>query len=59
MEKKPMNKPRKDLSIMQKRLMKEHSKYHSKEHLSEMRKQMKAGYCFEQSHAIAKKKYKK
>tara|TARA_Y100000592_G_scaffold95712_1_gene162820 strand:+ start:806 stop:1003 length:198 start_codon:yes stop_codon:yes gene_type:complete len=52
---KPLSKPRKDLSLLQKRLMNEHKKHHSKEHLSMMRKLMKEGYCFQQAHSIVMK----
>jgi len=58
MEKKiiPMFKPRKSLSILQKRLMNEHKKHHSKKHLEEMKKLMLKGYCFQQAHKITMKK---
>ena len=48
----PMYKPRKDLSVLQKQLMKEHKKHHSKKHLDEMKILMKKGYCFQQAHTI-------
>jgi hypothetical protein len=53
---KPMYKPKKDLSILQKRLMKEHSKHHTKPHLEEMTKLMKKGFCFQQAHDLTMKK---
>lgn len=56
---KPLFKPKKELSQTQKDLMKTHSKHHSKKHLEEMKKQMLKGFCFQQSHQIAMKKYGK
>jgi len=53
---KPMYKPKKDLSILQKRLMKEHHKHHTKKHLDEMTKLMKKGFCFQQAHDLTMKK---
>jgi len=53
---KPLNKPRKDLYALQKKLMKSHNSHHTPKHMTEMRKLMKAGYCFEQSHRIAMRK---
>ena len=53
---KPMYKPKKDLSLLQKRLMKEHKKHHTKKHLDEMKKLMKKGFCFQQSHSLTMKK---
>ena len=53
---KPLYKPRKDLSVLQKRLMNEHRKHHTQKHLSMMRKLMKEGYCFQQAHDITMKK---
>lgn len=55
---KPLNKPRKQLSKLQKEYMKKHSLQHTKEHNKEMIKLMKLGYCIEQSHRMAIKKYK-
>jgi len=52
----PLYKPKKQLSILQKRLMKEHKKHHTKEHLSMMKKLMLEGYCFQQAHDITMKK---
>jgi hypothetical protein len=52
----PMYKPKKTLSILQKRLMKEHRKHHTKKHLEEMKKLMLKGYCFQQAHNITMKK---
>ena len=56
---KPLFKPKKQLSQSQKDLMKTHGKLHSKKHLEEMKKQMLKGFCFQQSHQIAMKKYGK
>jgi len=53
---KPLYKPRKDLSLLQKRLMKEHKKHHTKKHLDMMTDLMKKGYCFQQSHDISMKR---
>ena len=53
---KPMYKPKKDLSTLQKRLMKEHKKHHTKKHLDEMTKLMKKGFCFQQAHDLTMKK---
>tara|TARA_R110000787_G_scaffold72073_2_gene160537 strand:+ start:234 stop:410 length:177 start_codon:yes stop_codon:yes gene_type:complete len=53
---KPLNKPKKELSILQKRLMKTHKVHHTKSHLDKMKTLMKAGWCFEQSHRLAMKK---
>ncbi len=52
----PMYKPKKALSILQKRLMTEHKKHHTKKHLEEMKKLMLQGYCFQQAHTITMKK---
>tara|TARA_R110000803_G_scaffold144794_1_gene210616 strand:- start:478 stop:651 length:174 start_codon:yes stop_codon:yes gene_type:complete len=53
---KPSFKPKKDLSVRQKELMKIHSKYHTQKHLDNMKESMLKGYCFEQAHELAKKK---
>ena len=53
---KPLYKPKKNLSVLQNRLMKEHKKHHTVKHLSMMRKLMKEGYCFQQAHDITMKK---
>ena len=50
---KPMYKPKKDLSVLQKRLMKEHKKHHTKKHLDMMKELMLKGFCIEASHNIA------
>ena len=47
---KPMMKPKKDLSVRQKALMKEHKQHHTKKHMDMMTKLMKQGHCFEQAH---------
>ena len=46
----PMYKPKKDLSVLQKRLMKEHKKHHTKKHLDMMKELMMKGFCFQQAH---------
>jgi len=53
---KPLYKPRKNLSVLQKRLMKSHKEHHTKEHMKEMKKLMLEGYCFQQAHEITMKK---
>ena len=53
---KPMYKPKKQLSVLQKRLMNEHKKHHSKEHLKMMKDLMLDGFCFQQAHDITMKK---
>lgn len=53
---KPLYKPKKTLSILQKQLMKEHKKHHTKKHMDEMERLMKKGYCFQQSHDLTIKK---
>jgi len=58
----PMYKPKKDLSILQKRLMKEHKKHHTTKHITMMTDLMKKGFCFQQAHDLtveAEKKEKK
>ena len=52
---KPLFKPRKELSKTQKELMKIHSNHHTKKHLDYMKKKMLEGFCFQQSHELAKK----
>ena len=54
-EVKPLNKPRTQLSKLQKDYMIKHSPKHSKEHNTEMIKLMKKGYCIEQAHKLAMK----
>ena len=53
---KPMYKPKKDLSVLQKRLMKEHKKHHTKKHLDMMKELMLKGFCFQQAHDMTMKK---
>jgi len=53
---KPLNKPRKQLSPLQKKLLASHKSHHTAKHMKEMRSLMKRGFCMEQSHAIAMKK---
>lgn len=50
---KPLYKPRKELSKLQKDLLKSHKKHHTKKHIDLMIKLMKKGYCFQQAHDIA------
>jgi len=52
---KPLYKPRKSLSVLQKRLMKAHKEHHTKEHMKEMKKLMLKGYCFQQAHTLTMK----
>ena len=52
---KPLYKPRKNLSVLQKRLMKAHKEYHTKEHMKEMKILMLKGYRFQQAHKITMK----
>ncbi len=53
---KPMYKPKKDLSVLQKRLMKEHKKHHTKKHLDMMKELMLKGFCIQAAHDITMKK---
>ena len=50
---KPLETKKKNLTLMQKRLLKEHSKFHSKKHIDYMRKLMLKGYCLQQAHKLA------
>ena len=50
-----MYKPKKELSILQKRLMREHKKHHTKKHLDRMKELMLKGFCFQQAHDITMK----
>jgi len=52
---KPMLKPKENLSMRQKALMKEHKVHHTKKHMDMMTKLMKEGYCFEQAHQMTMK----
>lgn len=52
---KPMDKPRKNLSLLQKRLMKAHKEFHTPAHMRMMKKLMLEGYCFQQAHSITMK----
>jgi hypothetical protein len=49
-------KPKKELSKVQKDLMKEIKSKHSKEHMDIMKKAMLSGLCFQEAHAMAMKK---
>ena len=53
---KPLNKPKKDLSALQKKLLKSHKGHHTPKHMTEMRKLMKKGFCFEQAHNMTMRK---
>ena len=50
---KPLFKPKKDISKIQKDLIKTHSKHHTKKHIDLMIKFMKQGFCFQQAHQKA------
>jgi len=52
---KPMYKPKKQLSILQRRLMKEHKKFHSEKHIKKMKQLMLQGHCLQSAHDIAMK----
>jgi hypothetical protein len=51
----PLLKPKQNLSKRQKELMLIHKEHHTKDHLNLMKKLMKRGFCFEQSHEITMK----
>jgi len=53
---KPLYKPRKTLSVLQKRLMKAHKEHHTAKHMKMMNDLMLRGYCFQQAHSVAMKK---
>ena len=53
---KPLNKPRKQLSSLQRKLMASHKSHHTPKHMKEMRSLMKRGFCFEQAHKQAMRK---
>ncbi len=53
---KPLNKPKKELSLLQKRLMKTHKIHHTKSHLDKMKTLMKAMNGDTASHRLAMKK---
>jgi len=50
---KQMYKPKKDLSVLQKRLMKTHKKFHSEKHIKKMKQLMLQGHCLQSAHDIA------
>ena len=52
---KPLFKPKKDITKVQKDLIKTHSKHHTKKHIDLMIKFMKQGFCFQQAHQKANK----
>tara|TARA_R100000773_G_C4105305_1_gene48149 strand:+ start:151 stop:327 length:177 start_codon:yes stop_codon:yes gene_type:complete len=53
---KPMGKPKKELTLGQKQLMRDHKKHHTKEHMKMMKDLMLRGFCFQQAHDITMKK---
>jgi hypothetical protein len=53
---KPVGKPKKELTLGQKQLMRDHRSHHTKKHMAEMKKLLLKGYCFQQSHDIVMKK---
>ena len=46
----------KTITTKQKEMLKNHSSHHSPKHMTEMRKNMRAGKTFTQSHKAAQKK---
>ena len=48
-------KPKKELTKVQKDLMKEHKEHHSKKHMDMMKKAMLSGLCFQEAHKMAMK----
>tara|TARA_R100001509_G_C4708167_1_gene162384 strand:- start:259 stop:465 length:207 start_codon:yes stop_codon:yes gene_type:complete len=54
--KKSVGRKSKDLTKRQEDALKRHSEHHSKKHISEMRRLMKGGKTFTESHKIAMKK---
>ena len=56
MKKNEKMKPKKELSKVQKDLMKEIKSKHSKEHMDVMKKAMLSGLCIQEAHAMAMKK---
>ena len=48
----PLLKPQKQLSKVQKDLMREHKTHHTKKHMTMMKNLMLKGYCFQQAHKI-------
>ena len=50
---KPLLKPRKELSKVQKELLKTFAKSHSKRHIGLMNRFMKEGFCFQQAYQKA------
>ena len=55
MKKNEKMKPKKELSKVQKDLMKEHKEHHSKKHMDMMKKAMLSGLCFQEAHKMAMK----
>ena len=50
---KPMYKPKKQLSLLQTRLMKTHKKFHTEKHIKKMKQLMLQGHCLQSAHDIA------
>jgi len=50
-----MYKPKKDLSVLQKRLMKTHKKFHTEKHIKKMKELMLKGHCLQSAHDLAMK----
>ena len=48
----PVFKPKKELSKVQKDLMREHKTHHTKKHMDMMKKLMLQGFCFQQAHKL-------
>ena len=53
--KKPLYEPKKNLTKLQKDLMRNHKKHHTKKHLDKMKELMLKGYCFQQAHELSMK----
>jgi hypothetical protein len=49
----PVFKPKKELSKVQKDLMREHKFHHTKKHMDMMKKLMLQGFCFQQAHKLS------
>jgi hypothetical protein len=49
----PLLKPQKQLSKVQKDLMREHKVHHTKKHMTMMKNLMLKGYCFQQAHKLS------
>ena len=53
---KPVGKPKKELTLGQKQLMRDHRSHHTAAHMKMMKDLMLKGYCFQQAHDITMKK---